>query len=79
MLSLNDKLINYAKLIVNNGINLQEGQTLYINSTIECEDFTSIVVEEAYKIGAKYVHVNWISNKCKKARYIYSKKEYLEE
>lgn len=79
MLSLNDKLINYAKLIVNNGINLQNGQTLYINSTIECEDFTSIVVEEAYKIGAKYVHVNWISNKCKRARYQYSKKEYLEE
>ena len=79
MLSLNDKLINYAKLIVNNGINLQNGQTLYINSTMECEDFTSIVVEEAYKIGAKYVHVNWISNKCNRARYQYSKKEYLEE
>ena len=79
MLSLNDKLINYAKLIVNNGINLQEGQTLYINSTIECEDFTSIVVDEAYKVGAKYVHINWISNKCKRARYIHSKKEYLEE
>ncbi|MCT2538236.1 aminopeptidase [Aquibacillus koreensis] len=52
-------LEKYAELALRTGINLQEGQPLIINSSIEGADFTRIVVKKAYELGAKNVHVVW--------------------
>lgn len=49
----------YAELALRKGVNLQKGQALMINSTIEGADFTKIVAKKAYELGAKDVHINW--------------------
>ncbi|WP_117148844.1 aminopeptidase [Paraliobacillus zengyii] len=49
----------YAELALRTGVNLQKGQALMVNSSIEGADFTRIVVEKAYELGAKDVLVNW--------------------
>lgn len=53
-----EKLSNYAKLLVCHGLNVQEGQELYIRSEIIHRDFVMKVAEEAYRRGAKYVDVD---------------------
>lgn len=59
MNNLNDFLKKYAELSVRVGVNLQKGQTLVINSPIECADFVRLIAKEAYNAGAKDVHVEW--------------------
>lgn len=49
----------YAKLIVRVGANVQKGQSVVISCSVEQADFCALVVDEAYKAGAKYVTVNW--------------------
>lgn len=54
-----NRLRKYAKLGVVMGVNLQKGQTLVVNSSVDNKDFTRLVVDEAYKAGAKKVIINW--------------------
>lgn len=57
---MNDKLLRkYAKLAIKVGVNLQEGQTLIVNTSVEGKDLARLVVDEAYNAGAKEVIVNW--------------------
>ncbi|NBK98632.1 MAG: aminopeptidase [Erysipelotrichia bacterium] len=57
---MNDHLLRkYAKLGVVMGVNLQKGQTLVVNTSVEGKELARMVVEEAYKLGAKEVIVNW--------------------
>lgn len=52
-------LKNYAELAVRIGINIQNGQTLVINSPIECYEFTRMAANIAYEAGAGNVIVEW--------------------
>lgn len=56
---MNNRIKNYAELSLKIGINLQKGQSLIVFAPVETHEFVSIVVEEAYKLGAPYVHVVW--------------------
>ena len=67
----------YAELIVASGIALKKGQSVYIRSELEIEDFTALVVEEGYRHGAKKVIVDWSSPKVRKITYRKAKKEHL--
>lgn len=49
----------YAKLIVRVGANVQKGQSVVVYANVDQADFVAMVVDEAYKAGAKYVTVNW--------------------
>jgi len=64
----NELLEKYALLLVKTGINIQNNQTLVINSPIECAPFTRIVSKVAYTQGARDVVINWrdeLSSKIK--------------
>lgn len=52
-------LRKYAKLGVVMGANVQKGQALIINTSVEAVEITRYAVEEAYKAGASEVIVNW--------------------
>jgi len=57
--SLAKRMDDYAKLTVQNGLNLQKGQRLFINAPLEAAPFVRRVVEQAYANGAERVSVNW--------------------
>ncbi|HET7626784.1 MAG TPA: aminopeptidase [Bacillales bacterium] len=59
MLSFAEKLENYARLAVENGVNVQKGQTLVIIAPISKAEFVRNLVEKAYRAGAKHVYVDW--------------------
>ncbi|SEA73309.1 aminopeptidase [Thalassobacillus cyri] len=72
-------LEKYAELALKTGVNLQKGQMLMINSTIEGAEFTRIVVRKAYEMGAKTVHINWADDAITRKKYEYESKETLSE
>ena len=52
-------LRNYARLIVRTGVNVQKGQEVFISAELDQPAFVAMVVEEAYRAGAKRVVVDW--------------------
>ncbi len=77
---MNEKRIkNYARLIVNCGLNVKEGQEVIINCGLDQPDFVTLVAEECYKAGAKRVTVKWFYQPLSKVGFIYRSLETLSE
>lgn len=53
------KLEEYAELVVQVGLNIQKDQPLLINTTTDTIEFTRLIVKKAYEAGAKRVDVNY--------------------
>lgn len=68
----------YAELAVEKGINLENGQVLVINASVEIVDFVRMVAEAAYNAGAKNVHVNWNDGPLTKLKYRHAPMEVFE-
>ncbi|WP_257351942.1 aminopeptidase [Pseudalkalibacillus decolorationis] len=66
MKTFEEKLDQYAELVVKIGLNVQEGQRLLILSPLEAAEFTRKVTKHAYESGCKRVFVNWIDTKTNK-------------
>lgn len=78
MENFKNKLNDYAKLCVKLGINIKEGQPLVINAPIEGLEFVRLLAENAYKLGASEVHVNWSDEVLTKLKYQNSPMEVFE-
>lgn len=66
-----EKLQEYASLLANKGIHVEEGEEVWVNTQLDQIDFVRLVVEECYKAGAKKVRVRFSDNKLKKLDYQY--------
>jgi len=55
----NKLLVNYSHAILKIGVNLQHGQKLVVNASVDHKDFVRIFVEQAYDLGANEVLVVW--------------------
>lgn len=62
-------LRKYAELIVKVGANVQKGQEVFVFGSADQYEFISLVVEEAYKAGAKEVAVQWSYQPITKLNY----------
>ena len=70
-------LEKYAQLAIQKGVNVQEGQTLMINVKTEHYEFARLLVDEAYKQGAKKVVVKFSDDYITKSHFTYQEKETL--
>jgi aminopeptidase len=78
-MKINDEILRkYAKLSVSIGVNVQPNQILVIKSPVECFNFTRMIVDEAYNVGAKEVIVHWSDEECGKLKYLNSPMEVFE-
>ncbi|CAM2840470.1 aminopeptidase [Hathewaya histolytica] len=73
-----DFLKKYADLAVKSGVNIQKGQKLVINTPIECAEFSRMIAEVAYEVGAKDVVMNWSDEKFSKIRFMKAPDEVFE-
>ena len=55
-----DSLEQYARLLVEVGINLQKGQTLVIASPLETADLARAAQVQAYRLGAREIIIRWV-------------------
>lgn len=63
------KLQKYAELAVKIGVQIQKGQNLIINATIDSAELVRLIVKEAYNEGARFVKVNWSDDTVTRLRY----------
>lgn len=71
--------IKLARLAVRTGINIQKGQTLVINSPIECAEFARYAASEAYEAGAHDVVISWNDEKFSRLRFEKAPEEVFDE
>lgn len=64
-----EKIREYARLVVRTGVNVQKGQEIVINCPVEHYEFARLLVEEAYSAGAGEVIMRW--NDAVESRQLY--------
>ncbi|WP_391574038.1 aminopeptidase [Cohnella sp.] len=69
MTNLTQKLDRYAELIVRFGVNVQQGQEVFIIGSIEIADLVRRVAAQAYEAGAGNVHVDWSDEYLTRLKY----------
>lgn len=62
-------LKKYAHLIAKVGGNVQKGQNVELLVNVDQEELANYIVEECYKLGAKRVNINWMSDKIDRTHY----------
>ncbi len=67
----------YAALIAKKGANVQKGQDVVIQASVEQPEFVRMVVDECYKAGARKVRVEWSYQPLQKSTYRYCKTSVL--
>lgn len=72
-------LEKYAELAVKVGVNLQTGQSLVINTTIDSKDLVRLIVKKAYENGAANVVVNWTDDIVSRLKYDLAPDESFHE
>ena len=78
MSDLQNKLQQYARLLVEVGMNVQEGQPVYIRSSVDAVELTRYIVEAAYQRGASDVKVNYSDEKLTRLKFEYEPVEHFE-
>lgn len=73
------KLEEYAELVVKVGLNIQPNQPLLINTTTDTIEFTRLIVKKAYEVGAKRVDVNYTDEVNARAFYDFAPEEAFHE
>ena len=69
----------FAKVIVETGVNLQDGQMLVINAPLEAATLVKYITKEAYLKNSKKVMVNFSDAEVNKQEQLYASQETLNE
>lgn len=75
---MEEKLQEYARLLVRVGLNVQKGQTLVISSPVECAWFARMCAEEAYAAGCREVVMNWHDDALGRMKYLRAEESVFE-
>ena len=70
-----EKLREYARLLVEVGMNLQPGQTARIGAAVECAPLARLCVEACYDRGARDVALDWSDSFITRQRYLRAEEE----
>lgn len=77
---MNQKIYeDYAKLAVEIGINLKEGQDVVITASTKIADFVQEIVKACYMNKARSVSVDWICEEIDKLKWLNEKEEVLSK
>ena len=78
-MNFQEKLETYAHLLIVHGLNVQKGQVVNITGELIHRELIEKLVKASYKVGAKYVNVDFIDPELTKVRITESKSdEYLQ-
>jgi aminopeptidase len=75
---VNERLERYAKLAVEVGANVQEGQTVFVSAFVEHAPLARALARAAYNAGAKYVDVRYSDQHVRRAMIELGPDEALE-
>lgn len=69
------QLQKYAELLVKVALNVQKGEPVYIQASIDSSELVRLVVEEAYKVGAQDIKVNYGDDRLQQLKFQYESEE----
>lgn len=78
-MSFANQLEKYAELAVKIAVNLQPGQSLWINAPIQQPELVRLISKQAYSAGAKLVHIEWQDEVSTQIKYQLAPDEAFEE
>ena len=73
------KLREYARLLVEVGLNLQKGQTLVLSCPVESAFFARLCASAAYDAGCREVVMSWNDDVLKREKYLRAADEVFDE
>jgi aminopeptidase len=76
---MNEKLKEYASLLIRVGLNIQTGQRLVISCPVECAWFARMCAQEAYDVGCKEVVMNWNDDALARMKYLHADDEIFDQ
>ena len=76
--SMEEKLKEYAQLLVRVGLNVRKGQTLVISSPVECAFFARLCAAEAYEAGCREVVMNWSDDVLGRMKYLHAEDDVFD-
>ena len=78
-MNFKEKLKKYAKLVVETGSNVKEGDIVSIAAPVESAEFARMLAENSYKAGAHEVIINWRDDVITRLAYENEPVEVLED
>lgn len=76
---MNKRIENFAKLAVEFGINVKEGEDVLITSPVESPELCRLIAKAAYEKGARNVAIDWKDDSITRLTYEYQDQETLNE
>ena len=76
---MNEKLREFARIMVLVGLNIQPGQRMIISSPVECAAFARLCAAEAYEAQCKEVVMNWTDDAMTRMKYQNAAEEIFDE
>ena len=73
------KLREYAKLLVEIGVNIQKGQTLLLFAPVDQAPFARMCADVAYENGCREVVMMWNDDHMTRAKYLYADDAVFDE
>ena len=67
---MEEKLREYAKLLIEVGLNVQKGQTLVISSPVDCAPIARLCASAAYDAGCREVVMRWTDDYLSRERFL---------
>ena len=71
-MTFEEKLKQYARLVVRIGVNVQKGQDIVLRCPAECYEFARMIAKEGYEAGAKQVIVHFKDEQISRLTYDYA-------
>lgn len=75
---MEEKLREYARLLVRVGLNPHPGQRMIISSPVECAPFSRLCAAEAYEAGCSEVVMNWTDDAMARLKYFHASDEVFD-
>lgn len=73
------KLKEYARLLVEIGLNVQKGQTVVLSAPVECAEFARLCASAAYDVGCREVVMDWYDAVLAREKYLRAADEIFDE
>ena len=67
---MEEKIREYAKLLIHVGLNVQRGQTVVIRCPVECAYFARLCASAAYDAGCREVLMRWSDDYLERERFL---------
>lgn len=75
---MEEKLQEYARLLVEVGVNIQPGQDLVIACPVECAYFARLCARAAYAAGCREVIMNWRDDALSREKYLHAAEDVFD-